>query len=114
MFKYVKQEYRSLLIGSSRPELVWVHAASISAACEIVMALNFGVETTPSSSVSDNISIHSVRCITGHMRDQMVMELVAKLIEGSFEMSYVVCEYSNLLYKEKVVTLMAMKHPYVG
>lgn len=78
------------------------------------MVLDFGVENTPSSSVSDNISTHSVRCITGHMRDQMVVELIAKLIGGSFEMSYVICEYSNLLYKEKVVTLMAMKHPYVG
>lgn len=96
MFKYVKQEYKSLLIGSSRPELVWVHAASVGAACEIMMVLNFGVETTPLSGASDNVSIHSVRCITGHMRDHMVMELVAKLIGGSFEMSYVICEYSNL------------------
>lgn len=100
MFKYVKQEYRSLLIGSSRPELVWDYAASVGAACEIMMVLEFGVEATPSSSVSDNISIHSVRCIPAHRRDHMIMELVTKLIEGSLEMAYVICECFILLYEE--------------
>lgn len=100
MFKYVKQEYKSLLIGSSRPELVWDYAASVGAACEIMMVLEFGVETAPSSSVSDNISIHSIRCIPAHTRDHMIMELVTKLIEGNIEMSYVVCECSILLYEE--------------
>lgn len=101
MFKYVKQEYRSLLIGSSRPELVWIHAASVGAACEIIIALEFGVDSTPASSVSDNISIYSVRCMTGNMKDQLAMELVTKLIGDGFGMSYIICESSASLCKNK-------------
>lgn len=99
MFKYVKQEYRSLLIGSSRPELVWIHAASVGAACEIIIALEFGVDSTPASSVSDNISIYSVRCMTENMRDQLVMELITKLIGDGSGMSYVICESFNSFCK---------------
>lgn len=99
MFKYVKQEYRSLLIGSPKPELVWIHAASVGAACEIIVALGFGVDRTPASSVCDNVSIYSIRCMTENMRDQLVMELVAKLIGNNFEMSYVICKSSIYLRK---------------
>lgn len=101
-------------MGSSKPELVWIHAASVGAACQIIIVLEFGVETTPTSSVSDSTSVHSVKCMTGQMRDSMAMELVTKLIGHRFEMLYLICECSVFILKGLIMILGAMEHPYVS
>lgn len=92
MLKYVNQEYKSLLLGSSRPELVWMHAASVGAVCEILILTRFGVDTTPVVSVRDNINIPSARGMTEQDKNKGAMKLILRLVGHTFEMSYVICE----------------------
>lgn len=74
------------------PELVWIHAASVGAACEIIIVTGFSMGRGLAVSGGDKISIPSVRGMTRQMRDKEAMVVIVKLIGQSFEMSYVICE----------------------
>lgn len=93
MLKYVDQDYGLLLIRSSRPELIWTHAASVGAACEILIVTWFGVGMTSVIGESGNVSAPLVGGMMGEVKEQAAMKVAVKLIGRSFEMSYVICKF---------------------
>lgn len=97
MLNYVNQDYVSVLLKSSHPELVWRHAASVGAACEILIISGFGMhaDVLLAESVGDSINIPT-GVMTEQAKNQNILELISRLVGRAYEMRYVLCKFPLL------------------
>lgn len=90
MLNYVSQDYVSVLLKSSHPELIWRHAASVGAACEILIITRFGRDADVSLAAS--ISNISTGGMTEETKNQEILNLISRLVRHAYEMSYIICK----------------------
>lgn len=82
------KSYTELLVCSSKPELTWLHSASVGSLIEFLVITGFGVNMVSNLSTT---SISSVSKDDMANREDDIGRIVTMLISRSFEMNYVIC-----------------------
>jgi hypothetical protein len=89
---YVGKSYQPLLLASAKPELTWLHSASVGSLIELLVITGFGVNRTPNISSLSIISRDEI----AHREDE-VGNIITVLMKRSCEMVYVVSGLCGLI-----------------